>query len=61
MSSFGKPSEKARLEMKSRFDPKIEVPEEAMLFHVTLKLKESFTDENGFFKELAEGLEESLP
>jgi len=57
-SSFGKPSEKAQLEMKTRCDPKNEFNDEGILFNVTLKVKESFTDPNGFFKDLAEFFED---
>jgi hypothetical protein len=54
-TSFGKPSAKARQEMKSRVQTATkEVPDQSIFFQVTIKLKESFTDPNGFFAALCE-------
>ena len=51
-TSFGTPSKKARLEMMARVQEKQEVPDSALFFQINIKLKESFTDPNGFFPAL---------
>ena len=52
-TSFGVPSKKARLEMMARVQQKQEVPESALFFQINIKLKDSFTDPNGFFPALS--------